>query len=99
MLNLMILVLVTGLGGIEVEGREIEETGWYGQFSVCIFFTCLFWVIHGLVFIWLLRRRCMSNYGRSEGIFGSYLEPEKEAEQGDPITSIRKAFEYERGDV
>jgi len=51
------LILVLGLGAVNFEGREIEDHGWLGQFSVCVFFTMLFWFLRGIVFTILLRRR------------------------------------------
>lgn len=46
----LVMVLVAGLDAIAVEGREIEETGWYGQTSVLLFLTCLFGLAKSLVF-------------------------------------------------
>ena len=44
-------VLVAGLGAVGVEGREIEETGWYGQWSVLVFLTSLLGLVYSLVFL------------------------------------------------
>eukprot|EP00428_Durinskia_dybowskii_P020606 CAMPEP_0170206086 /NCGR_PEP_ID=MMETSP0116_2-20130129/2593_1 /TAXON_ID=400756 /ORGANISM="Durinskia baltica, Strain CSIRO CS-38" /LENGTH=194 /DNA_ID=CAMNT_0010456489 /DNA_START=113 /DNA_END=697 /DNA_ORIENTATION=+ len=53
----IVMVLVSGLGAIHNEGREIEETGWYGQLSVLIFLTCMFGIVQSLFFqIWLYRK-------------------------------------------
>ena len=53
----IVMILVSGLGAIHSEGREIEETGWYGQLSVLVFLTCSFGVVKCLVFqIWLYRK-------------------------------------------
>ena len=53
----VVMVLVSGLGAIHNEGREIEETGWYGQLSVLVFLTCLFGLVKCFVFqIWLYRK-------------------------------------------
>jgi hypothetical protein len=104
-LALMIFVMVAGLGAIEVEGRDLEETGWYGQFSVCVFLTCLFWIIYGIVFAIMLRKRNMnaaaSNYGRSVGLWGMFNAPAAESDTAkkENSSSFTKAFEYERGDV
>lgn len=48
---LVVMVLLGGLEAIEVDGRELEEDGWYGQTSVLLFLTCLFNMILALVFI------------------------------------------------
>jgi hypothetical protein len=49
---LVTMILLASLeGGIEVEGRELEEDGWYGQTSVLVFLTCLFGLIQSIVFI------------------------------------------------
>jgi len=58
-LAFLILVLVTGLGeAIQTEGREVEENGgWYGQFGLCIFGTCLFWMIWSCAVSYSLRQR------------------------------------------
>jgi CDP-diglyceride synthetase len=50
-------VLVGGLGVIEIEGREIEETGWYGQTSVLFFLTCALGLLSSLIFATWLRKR------------------------------------------
>ena len=109
-LAFMVMIMVAGLGAIRIEGRELEETGWYGQFSVCIFLTCLFWMINGIAFTVLLRKRNMNvgaNYGRSVGSFaGLFRNPlvgdsaSDGAKKGDDAAT-QKAFEYERerGDV
>lgn len=57
----IVMVLVSGLGAIQNEGREIEETGWYGQLSVLVFLTCLFGLVKCLVFhVWLYRKSRLS---------------------------------------
>mmetsp|Transcript_20412 Transcript_20412/g.56798 ORF Transcript_20412/g.56798 Transcript_20412/m.56798 type:complete len:254 (-) Transcript_20412:1016-1777(-) len=49
-------VLVAGLGVVEVGGREVEETGWYGQTSVLVFLTSMMGVIHSAIFLlWIYR--------------------------------------------
>lgn len=70
----LLMILLAGLPEvIRVEGPELEETGWYGQFAVCLFLTCLFWLIQGIVFTTLMRKRVnrlsdtSSNYTRSTG--------------------------------
>jgi magnesium-transporting ATPase (P-type) len=45
------MVLLVGLEAIEVEGRELEEDGFYGQTSVLLFLTCVFGLIQSVVFI------------------------------------------------
>jgi hypothetical protein len=62
-LALMVMILVAGLGAIETEdGPAMEENGWYGQLSVCIFFTCLLWSLHGIFFAYWLRKRNLAAY-------------------------------------
>lgn len=55
----VVCVLVGGLEAIQVEGREIEETGWYGQSSVLLFLTCIFGIINSLVFAFWINRRAV----------------------------------------
>jgi hypothetical protein len=43
-------------GGVEVEGKELEENGFYGQLPVLMFMTSLFWTIFSLVFAIVVRR-------------------------------------------
>ena len=52
------MVLLVGLeGGIETEGRELEEDGFYGQTSVLLFLTCFFGLIQAIVFVsWTSKR-------------------------------------------
>ena len=51
------MVLIGGLDAVKSEGREIEETGWYGQTSVLLFLTCLFGMIKCLSLqFWLAQR-------------------------------------------
>ena len=52
------IVLLVGLeNAIETEGREVEETGFYGQRSVLLFITCLFALVQSIVFVsWTTKR-------------------------------------------
>jgi magnesium-transporting ATPase (P-type) len=51
------MVLVVGLGAIEVEEHELEEDGFYGQTSVLLFLTCLFGLVQSIVFFgWIGKR-------------------------------------------
>jgi hypothetical protein len=43
-------------GGVESEGKELEENGFYGQFPVLMFMTSLFWTVFSLVFAIVVRR-------------------------------------------
>lgn len=53
----IVMVLIGGLDAVKTEGREIEETGWYGQTSVLLFLTCLFGMIKSIVFFfWLVQK-------------------------------------------
>ena len=42
----VIIVLLIALEGVEAEGREMEETGFYGQTAVLLLITCIFAMIH-----------------------------------------------------
>lgn len=54
----MVCVLLGGLEAIKVEGREIEETGWYGQTSVLVFLMCLFNIFSAIGFtVWSINRQ------------------------------------------
>ena len=47
-------VLIVGLGVIDMEGREAEATGWFGQSGVLLLLTCIFGMISSLAFVrWL----------------------------------------------
>lgn len=43
-------------GGVQSEGKELEDNGFYGQFPVLMFMTSLFWTIFSLVFAIVIRR-------------------------------------------
>lgn len=43
-------------GGVQSEGRELEDNGFYGQFPVLMFVTSLFWTVFSLVFAIVVRR-------------------------------------------
>jgi predicted permease len=43
-------------GGVQAEGPEIEEDGFYGQVGVLMFMTYLFWTIFSLVFAFMCYR-------------------------------------------
>ncbi|KAG7368490.1 hypothetical protein IV203_031233 [Nitzschia inconspicua] len=54
---LVTMVLLVGLEAIEVEGRELEEDGFYGQTPVLLFLTCFFGITQSIVFIgWTAKR-------------------------------------------
>jgi hypothetical protein len=60
-INLTLVVMILVAGSIEMDGGpEIDENGWYGQFSVCVFLTCLLWTLHGMFFAHGLRQRNMA---------------------------------------
>ncbi len=44
------------VGGVESAGKELEENGFYGQFTVLMFMTSLFWTMFSLVFAFVVRR-------------------------------------------
>lgn len=48
---LVTMVLLVGLEAIEVEARELEEDGFYGQTPVLLFLTCFFALVQSIVFI------------------------------------------------
>ncbi|CAB9506063.1 expressed unknown protein [Seminavis robusta] len=76
-LAFLAMILVAGLGVETDGGRDLEENGWYGQFSVCVFLTTLFWTIFGIVFVCLLRRnaaRAASSSTSSSGQNGYYVD-------------------------
>jgi hypothetical protein len=52
------MVLLVGLEGpIETEGREVEETGFYGQRAVLLLITCFFALVQSIVFLsWTTKR-------------------------------------------
>ena len=54
----VIIVLLIGLeGGIETEGREMEEDGFYGQTCVLLLLTCIFALVQSIVFVsWTTKR-------------------------------------------
>lgn len=57
----IVMVLIGGLDAVNNEGRQIEETGWYGQTSVLLFLTCLFGMFKCVIFqFWLGRRAAES---------------------------------------
>jgi hypothetical protein len=73
-------VLIGGLGVVEIEGREIEETGWYGQTSVLVLLTCLLGMVSSLAFsLWLRKRIKMQNAPSDDKQTGfvSFEEPPK----------------------
>lgn len=48
---LMSLFFLGGLeGGVQTEGRELEEQGFYSQFGVMMYITMFFWLIFSCVF-------------------------------------------------
>jgi hypothetical protein len=53
----LVCLLTAGLDAIQVEGREIEETGFYGQTAVLVFLTCLFGIVYSVLFSFWVRRR------------------------------------------
>ena len=53
----VIIVLLIALEGVESEGREMEETGFYGQTAVLLLMTCIFAMIQSIVFVsWTTKR-------------------------------------------
>lgn len=48
---LVIMVLLIGLEAIEIDARELEGDGFYGQTAVLLLMTCFFSLIQALVFI------------------------------------------------
>jgi hypothetical protein len=53
----LVCILIGGLDAIQIEGREMEETGFYGQLSVLVFLTSLFGIVFSVVFyVWIRRR-------------------------------------------
>jgi len=53
----VIIVLLIALEGVESEGREMEETGFYGQTAVLLLLTCIFAMVQTIVFVsWTTKR-------------------------------------------
>jgi len=53
----VIIVLLIALEGVEAEGREIEETGFYGQTAVLLLTTCIFALFQSIVYVsWTTKR-------------------------------------------
>jgi hypothetical protein len=57
----IIMVLVVGLEAITVEGRELEEDGFYGQTAVLLMLTCFFGLIQSIVYISWTGKRIAKN--------------------------------------
>lgn len=50
-LTFLMMFLLGGLeGGVQTEGRELEEQGFYSQFGVMMFLTSLLWTIFAVTF-------------------------------------------------
>mmetsp|Transcript_6751 Transcript_6751/g.12310 ORF Transcript_6751/g.12310 Transcript_6751/m.12310 type:complete len:100 (+) Transcript_6751:276-575(+) len=58
---LVIMVLLVGLEAVEVEGRALEEDGFYGQTAVLLMLTCFFGVIQSIIFISWTGKRIANN--------------------------------------
>jgi len=57
-LSFLSMLFLGGLeGGVQDEGRELDEHGWYGQMGVLMFITNLFWTVFAVVFAFSLRRK------------------------------------------
>jgi len=53
----VIIVLLIALEGVEAEGREMEETGFYGQTAVLLLMTCIFAMIQSIAYVsWTTKR-------------------------------------------
>lgn len=63
---LITMVLLVGLEAIEIEGRELEEDGFYGQTPVLLFLTCFFGLIQSIVFIGWTAKRLSARQAPSE---------------------------------
>ena len=52
-----VMVMMIGLEGIEVDGREMERDGFYGQTAVLLLITCFCALVQSIVFIvWTSKR-------------------------------------------
>lgn len=65
--SFIVMVMLGGLDAIQTEGREIEETGWYGQISVLLFLTCLFGMLKSLIFQFWLHRKSKQARSAQQG--------------------------------
>ena len=64
----LVCVLLGGLDGVKTEGREIEETGFYGQKSVLLFLTCVFGMFYSIIsMIWIGNRIKNSSASEAQG--------------------------------
>jgi hypothetical protein len=53
----LVPVLLGGLDAVKVDGREIEETGFYGQKSMLLFMTCIFGMFYSIIsMVWIGKR-------------------------------------------
>ena len=71
-------------GAIEVEGRAIEEHGWYGQFGVMMYMTNSFWLLFSVAFVFIVMLRGNGSEGSSntskadqEKVYKMYTEDEE----------------------
>ena len=55
--SFIVCLLIGNLQVIKVDGRELEQTGWYGQTSVLLFLTCLFGTAYSILFSLWIRKR------------------------------------------
>jgi hypothetical protein len=83
---LVTMILLSSLeGGIQVEGRELEEDGWYGQTSVLVFLTCLFGLVQSIAFIaWTGKRIGNKEEIKSDDLDG-YVDVGEEGYNGTTV--------------
>lgn len=68
----MVMVMVIGLEGIEVDAREMERDGFYGQTAVLLLFTSFFALVQSIVFIsWTTKRINVLKSLQEESLTGS----------------------------
>ena len=62
-MSFVTMILLGGLeGGVQTEGPEVEELGFYAQFAVMLFLTNFLWMVFGIAFAAFLYRE----HGRRE---------------------------------
>lgn len=83
-------VLLGGLDAVKSDGREMEESGWYGQTSVLLVLTCFFMLIVSVIFSLRLRSRIKAARAdaKQEG-FLSYNSPQNSGQGvGQPNSNV-----------
>jgi Na+/H+ antiporter NhaC len=56
-LSFITMLLIGGLEGVQTEGRELEEQGFYGQFPVMMYMSSFIWVLFSLIYAFIFYSR------------------------------------------